>query len=342
MSTIGPRRSVPPVNMPDGFEPPYDAFEPRFKTLNDVVLVIFGIEIRNGNANALKNKLIAELNQEGGPSILEHAKIVKNFGPNGLVWFAYWKTQDGYEDWLRSSNIDALFEDLALLQGDIGLWREYCRISLDHNETSFSRKDDLTGLTNFCDSLEVTPTHAYWGSMRDRIVAAAEDDLSAQSRRKTLSPEATLGKHIKVQGPKNACLIKTTQDFSLINEAQQAIYTTNVEPALHAGLNFLRDNAETTGCIGMRFVEEKTASGEPGYRTVGIGYFTSLGHLEKWTHNSETHNAIMAQFMGMVEQFQGDAGLNLWHEVTVFPSGWLTGEYVNCSPDGTLMQSALF
>jgi len=338
MSAIGPRRTAAPVNMPDGFEPPYDAFEPRFKRLNDLVLVIFGIENRGGSVDGLRTALLAELSHDDGPAVLEHAEVVEGFGPRSHIWFAYWKTQDEYERWCQNSKIEKLFEDPAYLEGPLGFWREYCRISLDHNETSFSREEDLTGLVNFSDALEVTAIHAYWGSMRDRIVAAADDDLPAETVRKTILPKDTLGKRIQIQAPKNVCLIKTTQDFSRINQAQQDIYTNNVEPALYAGLRYLRDNGEETGCIGMRFVEEKTASGEAGHRTVGIGYFASMGDLEEWTHNSDTHNAIMAQFMGMVAQFQGNPGLNLWHEVTVFPSGWLTGDYVNCSPDGSLMQ----
>ncbi len=340
MSIIGPRRTATPINMPDGFEAPYDAFEPRFKLLNDLVLVIFGIENRGGIIDGLRNALLTELRHDNGPAVLEHAEVVEGFGPRSHIWFAYWKTQDEYERWCQNSKIEELFEDPAYLEGDLGIWREYCRISLDHNETSFSREENLTGLANFSDALEVTAIHAYWGSMRDRIAAAADDDLPAKTVRKTILPKDTLGKRIQIQAPKNVCLIKTTQDFSLINEAQQDIYRNSVEPALHAGLSYLRDHGEETGCVGMRFVEERTASGGAGYRTVGIGYFASMGHLEEWTHNSDTHNAIMAQFMAMVEQFQGNPGLNLWHEVTVFPAGWLTGDYVNCSPDGTLMQCA--
>jgi hypothetical protein len=339
MSTeLGPRRKEGPVNKPDGFKADYDAFEPRFKVLNDLVLVIFGIETHSGNSSALRDKLVKEFSKDYGPEVLEHAAIKKGFGPNSQVWFAYWKTQETYESWLESSSIEQLFGDPDLLAGDVGLWREYCRISLDHNETSYSRTTALTGIANLSDALEVTPHHGYWGSARDRMVAAAAGALGSRGKYNKFGPKESLGKRITVEAPHNTCLIKTTQDLSLANAEQQEIYYGNVEPALHAGLNFLRSNPLETGCIGMRFVEEVERDKNHAGRTVGIGYFQSLASLEEWTHDSETHSEIMNQFMAMVQQFEGQPGLSLWHEVTVFPTGWLKGDYVNCSPDGTLMQ----
>jgi len=340
VSAIGPRRTVPPASQPKDFVPPYDAFEPRFRECDDLVLVIFGIEVRAGDGVAVRERLLGELCRPDGPEILEHGAVKRGFGPNSLTWFAYWKSHSAFEAWQSNSAIDAMFDDQEYLTGDVGIWREYCRISLDHNETSYSREDDVTGVANLCDAMEVTPTHAYWGSARDRMVAAAENDLKGESGYEKIEAQETLGRRIKVQPNENVCLIKTTQDLSQINDEQLVIYTGNVEPALHTGLSFLRENAAKTGCIGMRFVQELTATGAVADRTVGIGYFASLGHLEEWTHNHPTHIAIMTQFGSMVEQFQGQPGLHLWHEVTVFPAGWLTGDYVNCSADGTLLQCA--
>ncbi len=334
---IGPRRKAPAVHRPDGFEIQYDAYEPRFKQLDDFVMVIFGVEIRSGDGQTIQARLLQELSHDLGPVLLEHGQVKAGFGPNSKVWFAYWVSQAGYENWCAQSGIEDLFADETLLGGDIGLWREYCHVSLDYNETSYSREDDVSGLANFCDEIEVTPHHGYWGSARDRMVATAHDDLNAVGTCKSVSPQNTLGKRIKMTAPKNTCLIKTTQDLSLANGEQLAIYHGTVEPALHEGLNYLRGNAQEAGCIGMRFVQEPTISGKPA-RTIGIGYFTSLGTLENWTHHHPTHEKIMQVFMAMVEQFEGQPGLHLWHEISVFDSGRLTGDYVNCSPDGTLMQ----
>ena len=334
---LGPRRTAPPLHRPDGFEAPYDAYEPRFKQLDDLVMVIFGIEIRSGDGREMEARFLQTLQHKGGPHLLEHGQVKDGFGPNSKVWFAYWRSQEDYANWCAVSGVEALFADEALLVGDIGLWREYCYISLDHNETSYSREENITGLGNFCDNIEVTPHHGYWGSARDRMVATVNDDLDAQGQFTSSAPQNTLGKRIRITAPKNTCLIKTTQDLSLTNNEQLAIYRDNVEPALHAGLNYLRGNGQEAGCIGMRFVQEAPIS-ESKARTIGVGYFTSLGTLENWTHHHPTHEKIMQVFMAMVGQFEGQPGLHLWHEISVFDTGRLTGDYVNCTPDGTLMQ----
>ena len=335
MKPIGPRRTAPPVARPDGFEAPYDAFEPRFLDHDEIVLVIFGIETRSGDGSKLKSRLLDELQRVDGPAILEHGAIVDGFGPKSEVWFGYWKTQEQYEIWLGESQIESLFADDTLLGGDIGLWREYCLISLDYNETSYSRSDNISGLGNFSDAMEVTPHHAYWGSARDRIVAAAEDDLAGPALENRAADG--FGRRVQLVAPANACLIKTSQDLSQATPEQFAIYRQEVEPALHAGLRDIRENPVETGSYGMRFIEEVGGNSTNQPRTIGLGYFASLADLEQWTHHSPTHGAIMAKFGAMVEQFQGQPGVHLWHEVTVFPKGSLCGDYVNCSGDGTLM-----
>lgn len=336
---IGPRRKAPPVNMPENFKPPYDAFEPRFKATDHLILVIFGVEVRRTGGAPERQAIESRLHQkEDGPLIIEHGVVKDGFGPKSYVWFAYWSNEASYKTWCEKSKIDEIFGDSKLLQGDVGLWREYCKISLDHNETSYSREENVSGIANLCDSVEVTPIHAYWGSARDRMVAAADNDLVATGHYTATKFRESIGKRLKVKAPTNVCMIKTTQDFSLINDEQLAIYHTDVEPAFNRGLQYLRDNPVDSGCIGMRFIEEANSTGVTGKRTLGLGFFESLGALEEWTHNHPTHIDIMKTFGSMVEKFQGQPGLHLWHEVTVFTEGNLYGEYVNCSADGTLLQ----
>ena len=87
----------------------------------------------------------------------------------------------------------------------------------------------------------------------------------------------------------------------------------------------------------MRLVDEIDSNGSDVGRTCGIGYFNSLSDLEHWTHNHPTHGAIMESFIGMVQRFEGQPGLHLWHEISVFPSGSLKAEYINCTGDGGLL-----
>jgi Haem-containing dehydratase len=336
-SSLPPRRSAPPVKKPEGFEPEYVAWEPRFAAHFDgIFLAIFGIEERGPDVGSIRGRLVDTFGLPGGPEILETGTTRAGFGQPGQIWFAYWRTRESYKAWFDQPSVSEFWADDDLLSGDIGLWREECWISLDHNETSYSRDADLTGLGHLSDGLAETHVHGYWGSARDRIVAAAEADLPGIA--KAFGDQRSgLGQRISVAGPANACLIRTSQDLNLASADQLRVYHEQVEPTLFAGLQFLRSGGRQEGCMGMRLIDEIDVERRDLGRTCGIGFFNSLADLEHWTHEHPTHGAIMESFIGMVQRFEGQPGLHLWHEITVFPAGALRAEYINCSDDGGLL-----
>lgn len=339
-SQLGPRRTAPPVSRPDGFAPEYVAWEPRFAAdVDGVFLCMFGIELRGSDPRQVRDRLVASFAAPGGPEILETGTVRAGYGQPGQIWFGYWRTRSAYQQWTAQSLVAEFWADDELLTGDVGVWREECWISLDHNETSYSRDADLTGLGLFSDGLAETQIHGYWGSARDRIVAAAASDLTGMA---ALSPETTsgLGKRVLIEAPENVCLIRTSQDLRLALPEQLAVYHADVAPTLFSGIQHLRTVGSGEGCIGMRLVDEIDAADEGLGRTCGIGFFRSLSDLERWTHSHPTHDAIMAAFIGMVRRFEGQPGLHLWHEISVFPSGALCAEYINCTEDGGLLRLA--
>lgn len=336
-SALPPRRTAPPVKRPAGFEPEYVAWEPRFDTeVEGVFLAIIGTEERGAGAELLRRRIVGTFGLPSGPEILETGKTRESFGVPGQIWFAYWRDREAYVRWFNQSEVLELWSDDALLDGDIGLWREECWISLDHNETSYSRDAGLTGLGHLSDGLAETHVHGYWGSARDRIVAAADSDLEGV-KPSTAAMVSGLGRRIKVQAPANTCLIRTSQDLNLASPEQLEVYHEQVAPTLFAGLQFLRTGGREEGCIGMRLIDEIEEAGSGLGRTCGIGFFNSLGDLEHWTHDHPTHGAIMTAFIGMVQRFEGQPGLHLWHEITVFPEGCLRAEYVNCADESGLL-----
>lgn len=332
------RRTAPPVHRPDGFQVAYDSFEPRFGPGKDhVMFAQFGLENRGGDASAVRARLVAGFTGTDAPNIVEHGHVREGFGPSAEMWFAYWRSRDIYDRWMTRNDVAGLWNDDALLSGPIGLWREAGVISLDHNETSFSRAEDISGLVHLSDGLAVTDIHGYWGSTRDRIVAAADDALDPPIEALSAASAPRYGKRVRITAPANTCFIRTSQDIASATGEQARVFADEVEPVFHTAIQFLRANGPETGCIGMRFVDECDAAGTPMGRTCGMGFFDSLGALERWTHNHPTHIAIMGSFMSMVQRFGGSPGLHLWHEVTVFTAYSLVGDYVNCSADGGLM-----
>lgn len=334
---LPPRRRAPPRHQPPGHSVAYDAFEPRFHASRpDPLLLVIGLEHRGGDAGGVRERLLAALGAADGPDVLEHGAVRPGLGGPAEVWFAYWCAPDAYARWTATSGIDELFGDRSLLVGGVGLFRERCFLSLDHNETSGSRPTRLSGLATLGDGMATTDLHGYWGSARDRIVAAAEDDLAAPSSPVPSGAHSGLRRRLKLQAPPNACLIRTSQDLADANPEQRAWYRAEVEPALLEGLRHLQAEPEASGCFGVRFIDERDVAGRRLDRTCALAYFRSLDALEAWTHRHPTHDRIMGAFLEMVGRFSGEPGLHLWHEVTVLPAGALAAEYVNCAMDGGL------
>lgn len=61
-----------------------------------------------------------------------------------------------------------------------------------------------------------------------------------------------------------------------------------------------------------------------------IAWWTSLAHLEEWSVNHPTHQAIFASFHQMSQRHNFQLDLRLRHEVSVLPAGAAEFEYINC------------
>lgn len=137
--------------------------------------------------------------------------------------------------------------------------------------------------------------------------------------------------------PENLAIIRSGQDWTDCGGEELAQYNESVRPALVAGMNFLRDHADETGCCDLRFAEETSRDGSPMKKTFGLGYFLTLGHLEKWASTHPTHLAIFSKFLTMARVHGTNLKLKLWHEVSVLPAANQIFEYVNCHPETGLL-----
>jgi len=175
--------------------------------------------------------------------------------------------------------------------------------------------------------------------MRDRILASSESDLRSAygDHLPRLGATSTLDHRLRVTIPENLAVIRSGQDWTNCAASELAQFTESVQPALVEGMNFLRDHPGETGCCDLRFAEETDGNGLTLRKTFGLGYFLTLGHLEKWASTHPTHLAIFANFLTMVREHGKDLKLKLWHEVSVLPSTDQVFEYVNCHPETGLL-----
>jgi aldoxime dehydratase len=329
-----------PRHMPPDWKPPASAWAASFaQQTTPVVMAYFGIQLGergHEQRESLPDKFFARAN---GPDNLESANYVDRSGCRTLISSAYWTNPASYESWKLQSGFDTWWHDSARVNGSLGYFREILTVPTDRFET-ISTYDTQVGVARTgCPVVGPIREHNYWGSMRDRLQVSAEDDLlSAHGEQlPRLGAAATLGRRLRVKVPENLAIIRSGQDWTDCTSAELAEYNDSVRPALIEGMNFLRDHPDETGCCDLRFAEESAQDGAALKKTFGLGYFLTLGHLEKWAAMHPTHLAIFAKFLTMVRDHGKDLKLKLWHEVSVLPAAGQVFEYINCHPGTGLL-----
>ncbi len=291
--------------MEAGWIPPVDAWQAQFDDSSTALVCLYvGVQaVSPIVAKALIDGLVQCINDVKA----ERSYFVDEQGYYNSVLTLYWPSAAEHDAfWAEGTKASSWWEDAAENAENYGVWRERFSSAPDQFETLFSQKCPR-GVGMFANELgNPVQQHGYWGSMRDRISAAANDTLDG------------------------LCLIRSGQDWSACDPEELAMYKNTVLPSLIAGMDHLRDNADETGCRSCRFLSETTLEGAALDRSFGLAAFRSLAHLERWAHSHDTHLAIFNSFMDMVGARGGNVALSLWHEVFVLDTSRCHFEYVNC------------
>ena len=184
--------------------------------------------------------------------------------------------------------------------------------------------------------------HAYPGAMRDRIPRSAAESLHNPDLRElpVRSASQSSGKRVVVTPPKDMCVIRSGQNWSLGDEREKSWYLEKLHPVLLEGMRFLRDHPVETNCYSLRFVDKKTTSWDSVDQSFGLGYSTDVYAFENWAKSHPTHVAIFDNFLELVDEFGDEMKLRLWHEVTAVPGQGCEFEYLACHPDTGLLSYA--
>jgi aliphatic aldoxime dehydratase len=333
--------SPSPRFMPPDWKPPAPAWSASFaQQATPVVMAYFGIQLRSADASPDELKIHRFFESPDAPANVETATYVDRAGYRTFLSSAYWTDPARYASWQKNSGFAAWWADPVRRSDPEGYFREILTVAPDRFETIFTY-DCLVGVakTGGCPVVGPIREHNYWGSMRDRIAASAHDDLrsSYNDRLPRLGSTATAGNRLRLAVPENLAVIRSGQDWTNCAGSELVQYDESVRPALLEGMNFLRDHPDETGCCDLRFAEETERHGSPLKKSIGLGYFLTLGHLEKWASTHPTHLAIFSKFLTMVREHGSDLKLKLWHEVSVLPAGDQLFEYINCHPETGLL-----
>jgi len=332
--------SPSPRNMPAGWTPPAPAWAMSFAhQTKPVIMAYFGTQLESREQVRLAPRIHQFFDCADAPDNVEDAGFVDRAGCTNLITAAYWTDPAGYERWKEKSGFDSWWSDPARAGDEQRHFREILTVPPDRFETIFSHGIVVGVAKTGGEVVGPIREHNYWGSMRDRIQVSADDALRSGYRDSLPrhGATATLGKRLRVKVPENLAVIRSGQDWTNCAGAELAEYDNSVRPALVEGMTFLRDNPDATGCCDLRFAEETDRDGAPLKKTFGLGYFLTLGHLEKWAASHPTHLAIFSRFLKMVQQHGADLKLRLWHEVSVLPAAGQLFEYINCHPGTGLL-----
>jgi aldoxime dehydratase len=327
--------------MPPDWKPPTPAWSASFaQQTTPVVMAYFGTQVKPSDSQRIDAMFEKFLDGLDAPANAESATYVDRAGFRTQLLSAYWADPARYESWQKGSGFEAWWDDPARLHGRHGYFREILRVSPDRFETIFSY-NCLVGVANTggCPVVGPIREHNYWGSMRDRILASADNELRSEFGKQLprFGTPSSLNRRLRVTVPENLAVIRSGQDWTNCAGAELAQFTESVQPALLEGMDFLRDHADETGCCDLRFAEETDRNGLTLRKTFGLGYFLTLGHLEKWASTHPTHLAIFAKFLTMVREHGKELKLKLWHEVSVLPSPGQVFEYINCHAETGLL-----
>lgn len=315
---------MPPAKPPPAYQRPIPS--------PSVTISYLGVQSREMDQRAPSLARLSEaLQQDSGPAVAERARFVDGAGLENEVFVAYWFERRDFDGWF--SSLQEWWTAPGRHVGEVGIWREVISVPTSRFENIFSSPTFSVGTGRLVPSA-VGPidTHGFWGSMRQRLAAAAADPLQRSRPMPHASSDldATRGRRVTVEVPRNLAIIRSGQDTSNSSPIERAEYENRILPVLGAGMEYLMNHPVETGCVSSRFLEELDPSGRPTAGSFGLAMFLSLGDLENWASSHPTHLAIYHRFSEFAKQRGADLKLDLWHEVAVIEPEQALFEYVNC------------
>ncbi|WYZ46645.1 hypothetical protein EsH8_IX_000870 [Colletotrichum jinshuiense] len=339
---------------PPNFQPPFPAYSAGFpKETKDLVFAVLGAQYESaaeadGDAVAQLTKFTSSkaVDAESRPQFAEWAAVTDNRGYYNVAHLAYWPSKNAYEKWTVDSGFQEWWENLDAQSQRHGWFLEVFFPTVDRFETVFSNNEVPEGAAHMRECV-IGPIkeHVYWGSMRDRMPAAQNDELEGEkveraktngvngtSETKTNGNSMQSRKRVPVSGKKNLAIIRSGQDWSGTLPEERELYLKTMHPVLIKGMNFLRDQGDEVGCHSCRFMDliDPVTGKADKERTFGLAFFDELASLEGWAKEHSTHLEIFGGFLQYAKKLENNVSLRLFHEVLVLKPEQQLFEYVGC------------
>ena len=326
-----------PLKRPKGHRPPVTRWTLRLP--HDVIRIFtlyIGVQSHSSQSQVRRDAedIIDGILLSQNP-IMDTFRVTNGFDiVDSKVWVLYFTQKEDFDAVLQKFTLIDIWRKLGENKDKVGLWIEHFSAPVERLETNYARLDHKPGLAQL-PGIE-QPEHgltAYWGAGRDRIPASAHD-LFETPKHISVPTKTPKGFSERLTGTNydNMCHIRSGQWWELCDDEERISYETNLQEKLMGGMQYLWDNPEETGTIGLRFLQNLDDQGELINETCGAGFHKNWKDLERWSSRHPSHLAIFNGMMAHAKKFGDGRKFMTWHEVWIFKAGEVRFEYVNCDP----------
>ncbi|KAG9191829.1 hypothetical protein G6011_10563 [Alternaria panax] len=312
--------------------------------MDDLTMAIMGVQYssvagNDGTAISKLQDLVNRAPESQRPSFWEVASVTDRKGAYNIAVIAYWRSADLHKKWQQESGFHTWWQSSDREKDGHGWFQEVLCPTIDRFETVFSNPENPEGAANMQEKISgEMEEHAYWGSMRDRLAAAQDNELSgkklssANGSANGSRVDGNASKRVRVPGKPNLCVIRSGQDWSDTLRGERKLYLETMHPVLIEGMRFLRDEGGEVGCYAMNLwdVVDSRSFVASRERTFGLGYFDDLASLEYWSKSHQTHINIFGGFLMYAKRLNNVLSLRLFHEVYVLEPDQQFFEYIGC------------
>ncbi|KAL2841106.1 heme-containing dehydratase protein [Aspergillus pseudodeflectus] len=315
------------------------------ENVHTVCTLYLGVQSHRGGidqARTQAERQIDHLLSERGnqPAVTETFKITAgNDMPGTKLWIAHWTDPAQFSAKLKEVDLLRIWQGLPADAGrdDIGLWCEGFTVPLDRLQTNYVRLDYHKPGLAALPRVELPPHDftEYWGAGRDRLAASAYDEFPLPDRLTSMSRTQAVGFGQRVCGRNydNMCHIRSGQRWEDCDAEEREAYEGDLQPTLMRGMQYLWENPEETGSIGLRMGQRVIATDkQPLRETSVIGFHRNWADMEKWSSRHPSHLEIFSASMKHGKRFGDDRKFITWQEVAILKEGEAAFEYINCDP----------
>ena len=212
---------------PDSYQPPYPAYQSHFASgHDDFVMAMASVQARQQSAaEQLTNELLALLlaDRECKPLHVERGTQMDASGYHNDVFMPYWKDKQDMHGFWEREDVQSWMSKPR--KGDAGWWRETIVAPVTSLDGNYSLEKIDYGVGRYVEQ-KLEQFHAYFGSMRDRVVDYLSGEADGKKGQITRRDAVdSFGKRMRIsEMPDKLCFIRGPFGWDKATEEEQQAF----------------------------------------------------------------------------------------------------------------------